>query len=44
MNNFQIVDLVEQDEAFLKEAQKSLATTNHRGQFFHCGKLVMYCA
>lgn len=37
MNNFAIVDLVEQDQQFLKEAEKSLASTNHRGQFFNIG-------
>lgn len=37
MNNFSCVDLVEQDEGFINEAKRQLATANHRGQFFHCG-------
>jgi hypothetical protein len=37
MKNFPIVDLVEQDKAFLEEAQKRLASTNHRGQFLNTG-------
>nr|CAG4648281.1 EOG090X0EJQ [Moina brachiata]SVE93288.1 EOG090X0EJQ [Moina brachiata] len=37
MNNFSVVDLVEQDEGFINEAKRQLATTSHRGQFFHCG-------
>lgn len=40
MKNFAIVDLVEQDKHFLDEAKKSLATTNHRGQFFNTGGLM----
>jgi len=37
MKNFSTVDLVEQDGGFLEEAKRSLASTNHRGQFFHIG-------
>jgi len=37
MKNFPVVDLVEQDKAFLEEAQKQLAATNHRGQFLNIG-------
>ena len=37
MKNFAVVDLVEQDGNFLQEAKKSLASTNHRGEFFHTG-------
>nr|CAG4637389.1 EOG090X0EJQ [Ceriodaphnia reticulata]SVE73221.1 EOG090X0EJQ [Ceriodaphnia reticulata] len=37
MKNFPVVDLVEQDKQFLEEAQKNLASTNHRGQFFNLG-------
>lgn len=37
MKNFSVVDLVEQDKHFLEEAQKNLASTNHRGKFFNIG-------
>ena len=39
MKNFPVVDLVEQDKAFIDEAQKRLASTNHRGQFFNLGTI-----
>ena len=41
MKNFSTVDLVEQDGAFLDEAKKSLVSTNHRGQFFHIGIMIL---
>ena len=37
MKNFSTVDLVEQDGGFIEEAKRNLASTNHRGQFFHIG-------
>ena len=37
MKNFAVVDLVEQDGAFLQQARIGLAETKHKGQFFHTG-------
>lgn len=37
MRNFQVVDLVEQDPAFITEAKRLLEPTNHKGQFFNTG-------
>jgi len=37
MKNFQVVDLVEQDPAFITEAKRLLEPTNHKGQFFNTG-------
>nr|CAG4642080.1 EOG090X0EJQ [Eurycercus lamellatus] len=37
MKNFPVVDLVEQDKGFIEEAKRALASTNHRGEFFHSG-------
>lgn len=42
MKNFSTVDLVEQDKGFITEAKQQLASTNHRGQFFHCGNSLLY--
>ena len=37
MKNFEVVDLVEQDPAFISEAKRLLEPTNHKGQFFNTG-------
>lgn len=37
MNEFQFVDLVEQDEAFCSVARESLCSSNHLGEVFNVG-------